>query len=193
MLRRLYDWTMTLAGHRHALWALGIIAFAESSFFPVPPDVLLIPMVLAAREKAWRMAAVASLASVVGGLFGYGIGALFFETLGRPILEFYGQEESFAQFQARYKEWGAWIVGGAGFTPFPYKVITIASGVADLDLGVFTVASGVSRAARFFLVAALLWHFGAPIRDFIERYLPWLALIFFLLLLGGFVAVRYLL
>ena len=192
MLQRLYDWTMGLAGHRHALWALAIVAFVESSVFPVPPDILLIPMVLAARERAWRIAAVATLASVLGGGLGYLIGSALFETVGRPLLEFYGQMESFQEFQALYNEWGAWIVAGAGFTPFPYKVITIASGVADLDPVVFMAASAVSRAGRFFLVAALFWKFGPPIRSFIEQNLPLLAGLFVVLLFGGFLAIRYL-
>ena len=193
MLRRLYDWAMDMAGHRHALWVLAAVAFIESSVFPVPPDILLIPMVLAARERAWRIAAVATVASVVGGGLGYLIGAALFDTVGRPLLEFYGQMESFQEFQVVYNEWGAWIVAGAGFTPFPYKVITIASGVADLDPVVFMAASAVSRGARFFLVAALLWHFGPPIRIFIEKHLPLLAGLFFVLLFGGFLAIRYIL
>ncbi len=192
MLQRLYDWTMGLAGHRHALWALAIVAFVESSVFPVPPDVLLIPMVLAARERAWRIAAVATLASVLGGGLGYLIGSALFETVGRPLLAFYGQMESFQDFQETYNEWGAWIVAGAGFTPFPYKVITIASGVVDLDPATFMAASAVSRGARFFLVAALLWKFGPPIRSFIEQNLPLLAGLFVVLLFGGFLAIRYL-
>ncbi|MGF1594067.1 MAG: YqaA family protein [Kiloniellaceae bacterium] len=192
MLRRLYDWTMQTAGHRHALAALAVISFAESSFFPIPPDVLLIPMILAARDRAWLIAAVCTAASVVGGGAGYAIGALLFDTVGRPIVEFYGYLDRYHEFQARYEAWGAWIVAGAGFTPFPYKVITITSGVMNLDLGVFMVASAVSRGARFFLLAALLWYFGPPIRRFIERYLPQLTILFFVLLLGGFVALRYL-
>jgi len=191
MLRRLYDWTMDLAGHRHALWVLAAIAFIESSVFPVPPDVLIIPMVLAARACAWRIALVATVASVAGGGLGYLIGAALFETLGRPLLEFYGQIGKFDEFRQIYEEWGAWIVAGAGFTPFPYKVVTIASGVAGLDPTTFMAASAVSRGARFFLVAALLWKFGPPIRVFIEKYLPHLAWAFFILLIGGFVALRY--
>ena len=192
MLRRLYDWTMSLAAHRHALLALAVVSFAESSVFPIPPDVLLIPMILAARERAWLIATVCTVASVVGGVAGYAIGALLFDTVGQPIVEFYGYLDRFHEFQARYDEWGAWIVAGAGFTPFPYKVITITSGVMNLDFGVFMVASALSRGARFFLVALLLWHFGSPIRSFIERYLPQLTILFFLLLFGGFIALRYL-
>ncbi len=192
MLQRLYDWTMGLAGHRRALWVLAAIAFIESSVFPIPPDVLIIPMVLATRARAWRIALVATVASVLGGGLGYLIGAALFETLGRPLLEFYGQIGKFDEFRQIYEEWGAWIVAGAGFTPFPYKVVTIASGVAGLDPVTFMAASAVSRGARFFLVAALLWKFGPPIRVFIEKYLPYLAWAFFILLIGGFVALRYL-
>jgi len=193
VLRGLYDWTMGLAGHRHAMVALFLVAFVESSVFPIPPDVLIIPMVLAARERAWRIAALATLASVVGGLAGYAIGALFYESIGRPIVELYGYAEQFARFQERYNQWGAWIVAVFGFTPFPYKVITIASGITQLDLGVFTLASVLSRGARFFLVSALLWYFGPPIRRFIESNLGALTIVFVALLLGGFAIVKYLL
>jgi len=193
VLRALYDRTMALAGTRHALWALAVVAFIESSVFPIPPDVLLLPMVLATRERAWRIAAVATVASVLGGMLGYGIGAGLFETVGRPLLEIYGYSERFQAFSARYNEWGAWIVAGAGFTPFPYKVITIASGVAGMNPWVFLVASAASRGGRFFLEVALLWWFGPPIRTFMERHLPMLTWLFFALLLGGFVAARYLL
>ncbi len=192
LLWRLYNWTMTLAAGRHAGWGLFAVAFIESSFFPIPPDVLIIPMVLAARSRAWSIAAIATLGSVLGGFFGYAIGAFFFETLGEPVLAFYGYQEKFQSFAGYYNEWGAWIVGGAGFTPLPYKVVTIASGVTSLDPTVFGVASVISRGARFFLLAALLWYFGEPIRRFVERYLPQLTILFFVLLLGGFVALKYL-
>ncbi len=184
---------MDLAGRPYALWALAVISFVESSIFPIPPDVLLIPMILAARQRAWIIALVCTLASVAGGVAGYAIGALLFDTVGQPIVEFYGYIDRFQEFQAGYEEWGAWIVAGAGFTPFPYKVITITSGVMDLNFGVFMIASVISRGARFFLLAALLWYFGPPIRSFIERYLPQLTIVFFVLLFGGFIALRYLL
>ncbi len=193
MIRRLYDWTMSLAAHRQALWALAAISFIESSVFPIPPDIILIPMVLAAREQAWKFALVCTVASVLGGLAGYGIGYYLFDALGMPLLEFYGYGDKFSQFQSYYNEWGAWIVGGAGLTPFPYKVITIASGVTALDPVVFSIASILSRGARFFLVAGLLWYFGEPIRIFIEAHLGKLATAFFVLLLGGFVAIKYIL
>ena len=193
ILRALYDWTMRLAERRGATAALAVVSFIESSVFPIPPDVLIIPMVLAARDRAWTIAAVASLASVLGGLLGYAIGALLFEAVGQPVLAFYGHLDAFAEFQRRFAEWGVWIVAGAGFTPFPYKVVTIASGAVGLDLWVFTLASAVSRSARFFLVAALLWWFGPPIRSLVERNLAALTLLFFALLFGGFLAARYLL
>lgn len=192
MLRRIYDWTMGLAGHRHALPALGLISFIESSVFPIPPDVMVVPMVLANRARAWLIAGVATVSSVLGGLAGYAIGAFLFDSVGRPLLAFYGYGEKFARFQDQYNEWGAWIVAGAGITPFPFKVITIASGVTGLDLAVFTIAALLSRGARFYLVAALLWKFGPPIRDFLENNLALLTTLFFATLLGGFIAIKFL-
>lgn len=192
MLRRLYDWTMGLAAHRHANWALAGVSCIESSVFPIPPDVLLIPMVLANRERAFRIALVCTAASVVGGLLGYAIGMFLFEQVGKPILDFYGYAPKFAEFREAYHEWGAWAVFMAGVTPFPYKVITILSGVTGLDVLVFTVASILSRGIRFYVVAWLLWRFGPPIKDFIERRLHLLFWLFCALLIGGFVLVRYL-
>ncbi|MEE8272232.1 MAG: YqaA family protein [Alphaproteobacteria bacterium] len=191
MLRSLYDWTMGLAGHRHATWGLALVSFVESSVFPIPPDLLLMPMVLAARERAWRIAAVCTAASVLGGAVGYAIGFFLFAAVGEPLLAFYGYDEDFARFQGMYNEHGGWIVFGAGLTPFPYKVITITSGVTHLDVVTFIVASLLARGARFFLVTALLWYFGAAIRAFIERWLGLLTVLFFALLLGGFIAIRY--
>ena len=191
MLRRLYDWTMGLAARRDAVWALAAVAFVEGSFFPIPPDVLLIPMVLAARDRAWRYAAVCTAASVAGGVFGYAIGWFLFEAVGEPILAFYGHAETFAAFGARYNEWGAWIVFTAGVTPFPYKVIAIASGATRLDPATFVVASIVARGLRFLIVAALLYWLGPPIRAFIERRLGLVTLVFVALLLGGFVVAKY--
>ncbi len=183
---------MAQAASPHALWILALISFVESSLFPIPPDVLLIPMVLAAPRRAWLIAGVCTVSSVVGGMLGYAIGALLFDAIGRPVLEFYGYLDKFAEFQARYNEWGAWIVFGAGLTPFPYKVITIASGVTGLNLTTFMIASVLARGLRFFLVAALLWYFGEPIRRFIENNLGWLTVLFFVLLLGGFLVLRLL-
>lgn len=190
MLRSLYDRTMALAGHRHANWALAAVSFIESSVFPIPPDVMLIPMVLAKRHKALLIAVICTAASVLGGLAGYTIGLFLFDGIGQPILEFYGYGEKFASFQSRYNEWGVWIVLIAGLTPFPYKVITIASGVTGLSLPVFLIASILARGCRFAIVTALLWKFGAPIRDFIERYLGLLFILFMVLLIGGFAVVK---
>jgi len=193
MLRRLYDWVLEMAVHRHAAWALSVVAFLESSVFPIPPDVMLIPMVLADRLKAWVYAAIATLSSVVGGIAGYAIGYFLFELVGRPVLGFYGYSEAFAEFASRYNDYGAWIVFLAGITPFPYKVITIASGATQLNFIVFLIASIAARGLRFFLVSALLYWFGPPIRDFIERRLGLVTTVFFVLLLGGFVLVKYML
>ena len=192
MIRGLYDWTISLAGHRHALWALAIVSFLESSVFPIPPDILMIPMIIAAPRRAFLIATVCLVSSVLGGLLGYYIGYGLFETVGRPVLEFYGKDAYFEDFAARYNEWGAWAVLIAGVTPFPYKVITIMSGVTQLNLGVFMVASVIARGLRFFIVAALLWKFGAPIRDFIERRLGLMFTLFVILLAGGFYVVKYL-
>jgi membrane protein YqaA with SNARE-associated domain len=191
VLRSLYDWTLSLARHPNALWALAVVAFIESSIFPIPPDVLMIAMIVARPSQAFVIAGVATVASVAGGLAGYWIGYGAFETLGRPVLEFYGKDAYFAEFQARYNEWGAWAVLIAGVTPFPYKVITILSGATALSLPVFLLASIVARGLRFFIVAALLRKFGAPIRDFIERRLGLVFTVFMALLLGGFIVVRY--
>lgn len=193
MLRRIYDWTIGLAGHRRAVFALALVSFAESSFFPVPPDLLLVPMVLAARNRAWRIAAVCTLGSVAGGLLGYAIGYFVFENLGRPLLDFYGYAETFARFQHHYNYWGAWIVAFFGLTFFPFKVITIASGVTALDLATFMGAALLSRGLRFFAEAALLWYVGPPIRAFIERNLALLTTVFLVLLIGGFALLTYVL
>jgi len=192
VLRKTYDWTMAQAARRNAVWVLAVVSFVESSVFPIPPDVLLIPMVLAAPQRAWFYALVCTVASVIGGFAGYVIGYGLYEAVAQPILALYGYADKFAHFQAMYNEWGAWIVFGAGVTPFPYKVITIASGVTNLDLVVFGVASVLSRGLRFFIVAALLWKFGPPIRGFIEQHLGKLTVAFFVLLLGGFFALRWL-
>lgn len=190
MLRRLYDHTIALAQTPYALWALAAVAFIESSIFPIPPDVMLIPMILAAPHRAWLYAGVCAVASVVGGMAGYAIGYGLFDAVGEPILAFYGKAGHIDTFRAEYAEWGAWAVLFAGLTPFPYKVITIASGAAHLNIWVFLVASIVARGLRFFLVAALLWRFGAPIRNFIERHFGLAVTLGFAVLLGGFALVK---
>ena len=190
MLRRLYDWTMGLAGHRHALRALGTVSFVESSVFPIPPDVMMIPMILARRQQAFLIATVATATSVLGGLFGYAIGMFAFEQIGQPILESLGKSDAMAAFNTRFNDFGFWPVLIAGVTPFPYKVITIMSGWTGLPILTFVVTSVIARGLRFYLVAWLLWRYGEPIRDFIERRLGLMFSLFMLLLVGGFVAVR---
>jgi membrane protein YqaA with SNARE-associated domain len=191
MLRRLYDWTIAQAASPRAPWILAAVAFTESSFFPIPPDVLLIPMVLAARERAFRFATVCTIASVLGGLLGYAIGHLLYESIGSWLIRLYGQQGTYEAFRAAYAEWGAWIILIKGLTPIPYKVVTIASGVAGYDLVAFTLLSVVTRAGRFFLVAGLVYWFGPAIRGFVERRLTLVTTLFALGLIGGFVALRY--
>ncbi len=191
MLRKLYDKTMALAGHPRAERWLALVSFAEASFFPIPPDVMMLPMILAERRRAWRIALITSLASLAGAFLGYAIGYFFYESIGEPILQAYGLLHKFEEFQQLYNEWGFWIVLAAGFTPIPFKVMTIASGVTGMALLPFALAALVGRSARFFLVAGLLYLFGPPIRTFVERYLGLLTLAFCILLVGGFVALRY--
>lgn len=191
MLRRLYNGTMALASGRYAVPTLAGVAFVESSVFPIPPDVILIPMVLAERAKAWWFALVATFSSVIGGLVGYAIGALVFDQLALPLLEFYGYMDNYENFGSWFNERGAWIVLIVGVTPFPYKVITITAGAVGLSWPVFIIASIVARGARFALVAGLLYYFGPPIRDFIERRLGLVFTIFVALVIGGLVLVRY--
>ena len=192
MIRQLYDWTISLAEHPRALWALALVAFVESSVFPIPPDILMIPMIIATPRRAFTIAGVAMVASVLGGMLGYYIGWGLFESVGRPVLEFYGKQDAFDTFSQSYNRYGAWAVLVAGVTPFPYKVITVLSGSTGLSLPVFVVSSIVARGLRFFVVAGLLWKFGAPIRDFIERRLGLMFTLFVVLLIGGFAAVKYL-
>ncbi len=191
MIRPLYNWTLSLAQSPHALWALAFVAFLESSVFPIPPDIIMIPMILARPNRAFVIAGVALVASVLGGLLGYYIGAGLFDMVGEPLLEFYGKTDAAAEFNQRFQDWGAWAVLIAGVTPFPFKVITIMSGWTGLNLWVFIISSIVARGLRFYIVAALLWKFGAPIRDFIERRLGLMFTIFMVLLLGGFYLGKY--
>ena len=192
MLQALYERILRLAAGPNALAALLAVSFVESSFFPIPPDILLIPMILARPRDAWRLAALCMLASVAGGLLGYAIGYFLFDAVGRPILEFYNAMDRYETLKAGFQEWGVWIIILKGMTPIPYKLITIASGVVQFDLGLFVAASIVSRSLRFFLIAALLWWFGDPVREFIERRLMLVTSLFAVGLVGGFVVLRYL-
>ena len=190
MLGALYDWTMAQVTHPRALWILAFVAFVESSFFPIPPDVLMIPMILARPKQAWLIALVALVASVAGGLLGYAIGAFAFDQIGAPMLAAMGKGAAMEAFNTRFNDFGFWPVLIAGITPFPYKVITIMSGWTGLPLGTFIVTSIIARGVRFFLIAALLYRFGAPVRDFIEKRLGLVFIVFVVLLLGGFYLVK---
>jgi membrane protein YqaA with SNARE-associated domain len=192
MLQSLYARILRLAAGPNALAALLGVSFVESSFFPIPPDILLIPMILARPRDAWRLAALCTLASVAGGLLGYAIGYFLFDAIGRPILEFYHAMDRYEALKAGFQQWGVWIILIKGMTPIPYKLITIASGVAQFDLVLFIGASIVSRSLRFFLIAALLWRFGDAARVFIERRLMLVTSLFAVALVGGFMVLRYL-
>lgn len=191
MLRRLYDYVIALASRPRALWVLAAVSFTESSFFPIPPDAMLIPMALARPDRGWRIAAVCTISSVAGGAMGYAIGYFLYETVGRWVIDIYGLQAGFAQFRESYAQWGLWIILIKGLTPIPYKLVTIASGVAEFDFTVFMLASLATRGARFFLVVALIRRFGPPIRDFVERYLTLVTTALVACVVGGFVLVRY--
>jgi len=191
-MRRLYDWVMRLAQHPRAIPAMGVVSFAESSFFPIPPDVMLVPMVLANRHKAFTIALVCTVTSVLGGLLGYAIGYYLSQTIGAWVIKTYGLQAGMEKFRDEFARWGIWVIMIKGLTPIPYKVVTIASGAAHFDLFTFVWASIVTRGARFFLVAALLWKYGEPIRTFIEKRLTLVMWAFLIALVGGFVAVKFL-
>ncbi|HEX3994665.1 MAG TPA: YqaA family protein [Acetobacteraceae bacterium] len=190
MLRNVYHRTLALAGSPRAGWWLALVAFTEASCFPIPPDVLLIPMALARPQRAWRLALICTIASVVGGALGYYIGYAVFNQLARPVLEFYGYGDRFAAFQAMYARWGLWVILIKGLTPIPYKIVTIASGAAKFDFWLFMAASLVTRGARFFIVATLLHFWGERVRDFIERRLTLVTSGVAVAIVGGFVALR---
>ncbi|MFT8472479.1 YqaA family protein [Acetobacter persici] len=192
MLNRLYARVLRHAASPNAPWWLMALAFAEASFFPLPPETLLVPMVLSRRDKAWVYAALCTVGSVTGGILGWIIGAFLLEHLALPIVHFYHAEHTLAALQEKFRQWGVWIILFKGLTPIPYKFVTIASGMAHFALLPFVAASLVSRGVRFFLVAGLLWKFGAPIETFLERRLPLVMGVFAVLLVGGVLALRYL-
>ncbi len=191
-MRKLYDWTIRMAEHHNALWVLAFISFIEASFFPIPPDLLMIPMIIAAPRRAWLIAGVAMVSSVLGGMLGYAIGALAYEGLGQPILAAMGKGDAMEAFNQTFVDAGFWAVLGAGITPFPYKVITIMAGWTGMPLATFIVTSIIARGLRFIIVAGLLFYFGPPVRSFIEKRLGLVFTIFFLALLGGFAVIRFL-
>lgn len=186
MLRKSYNWILNFADHPKALWMLVVVSFAESSFFPLPPDPLYFAMLLSRNDNPWRLAFICTVSSVLGGLLGYWIGFSLYETWGTAIIDFYGLAQKFENFQNSFQQWGFWIVALKGLTPIPYKLVTICSGVAKLDLKIFVLASLIARGFRFFLVAFLLRRYGLWIRDFIERHLGLVTLAGLLILLAGF-------
>jgi membrane protein YqaA with SNARE-associated domain len=192
MLRKLYARVMALAASPNAGWWLALIAFAESSFFPIPPDALLVPMALARPRSAWRFAAICTVASVTGGALGYLIGFAVFDQVAQPILKVYGYGAAYAAFQAKFQEYGLWIILIKGLTPIPYKIVTIAAGAARFDFALFMAASVLTRGLRFFLVATLLHFYGDAVRDFIERRLTLVTSALAVGILGGFLALKFL-
>ncbi|MFN3726569.1 MAG: YqaA family protein [Allosphingosinicella sp.] len=189
MFRGLYDWTLRLAHHRHAVRSMAAVSFAESSFFPIPPDVVLVPVVLANRDRAYTIAGICTIASVLGGVLGYLIGYALLETVGAWLIRLYGMGEGITQFQQTFEAYGAWIILAKGLTPIPFKLITIASGIAQFSFGIFLVTAVITRAFRFYLIAFLLKRFGEPVQAFIERRLTLVGWAVLLALFGGFAAV----
>lgn len=191
IMRTLYDWAMRHAKGRNAFWFLGAIAFAESSFFPIPPDVVLVPMALANRRRAFILAGWCTLMSVMGGMLGYAIGSSLYDSVGRWLIEVYGYGDRLEDFRRLYAHYGAWIILIKGMTPIPYKLVTIASGFAGYNFPLFVLLSAITRGARFLLVAGLLYRFGEPVREFIEKRLELVMLGFLVAIVGGFLIARY--
>lgn len=193
MLRNTYNWILGWGRSPYAALALFVLAFTESSFFPIPPDVLLMALAISVPAKAFRYALLTSVGSVLGGLFGYAIGFYFMDAIGMSVIEFYGLAGKYQYIQVLYNQYDAWAVGIAGFTPIPYKVFTITAGAFGIDLKVFVLASLVSRSARFFIIALLIYKYGAPIKAFIDKYLGWITIAFVVLLILGFTLVKFVL
>ncbi len=190
-IKKLYDWVLHWAETPYAVPALFLLAFSESSFFPVPPDVLLITLAISIPKKSFKYALICMVGSVLGGMLGYGIGLHGYEAIGRPIVDFYHGQDIMNAIKLRYDEYGFLGILVAAITPIPYKVFTIASGVFKFDFLLFMIASVIGRSTRFFLVAALIWKFGPYIRDFIEKYFNLLSIAFMILLAGGFILIKY--
>jgi membrane protein YqaA with SNARE-associated domain len=192
LLRRLYDRVVAAADKPHAVWTMGAVSFAESSFFPIPPDVMLVPMALARPDRAYRFALWCSVMSVAGGVLGYAIGALLYDSIGQWLMNIYGYGARVEEFRAAYAQWGAWIILLKGLTPIPYKIVTITSGFAGYNLGLFILFSAITRGARFFILAFLLHRYGDQARHIIEKRLGVWTALFALVLVAGFVIVVYL-
>ncbi len=191
MLKRLYHWVLHWSDSPYGAWALFILAFSESSFFPIPPDVLLVALAVGKPEKSFKFAAICALGSILGGILGYVIGWQFMAAVGEKIVAFYGLSTRVEYIEVLYNRYDAWAVGIAGFTPIPYKVFTIAAGVFKINFFIFIAASAISRSARFFLVAGLIYYFGPGIQTFIEKYFNLLVVVFIILLVGFFVILKY--
>jgi membrane protein YqaA with SNARE-associated domain len=192
-IRQIYDKSLIWVQSPSGIWALFLLAVAESSFFPIPPDIFLMVLCIAAPKKSFRYATICAVGSVLGGAIGYGLGLGFMDTLGVKILEWYGLQGKYEVVQDLYRQYDALAVGAAGFTPLPYKLFTITAGAFKINFVTFILVSIVSRSARFFLVAALIYKFGAPVRYFIERYFNILTILFFILLIGGFLLIKFIL
>ena len=191
MLKRMYEWCIAAADKPYALWLMGAVSFAESSFFPIPPDIMLIPMSLARPHKAWLYALVCTITSVAGGIVGYGIGALLYDSVGQWLINLYGYGDKVEAFRASYAEYGAWIILLKGLTPIPYKLVTITSGFANYNLLLFVIFSIIARGGRFFILAIVLNRYGAWIREVIEKRLGlWVAILVGGLVLGFIIAFR---
>ena len=192
-VKRLYDRCMKWIAGPYGVWVLFVIAFVESSFFPIPPDVFLIAMCIAAPTKAFKYAAVCAIGSAAGGALGYGLGFWFMDSVGQQIIAWYGLDDKYYRVQELYRTYDIWAVGAAGFTPLPYKLFTITAGAFQLNFPTFVVVSLLSRSARFFLVAAFIWKFGKPVQRYIDKYFNILSIVFMVLLVGGFLLIKVLL
>ncbi len=189
MFRKLYDWMLRMAGHRHAVRYMAAVSFAESSFFPIPPDAMVVPMILARREQAYWIAAVCTIASVLGGVLGYAIGYFLYDSVGLFLVNLYGAHDATSEFQLWYDRWGAAVILIKGFTPIPFKIVTIASGFFKYNFALFVLLAALTRGARFFLIAWLLSRWGAPMQEFIERRMTLVGWTLLALLAGGFALV----
>jgi membrane protein YqaA with SNARE-associated domain len=192
MFRALYDWTLRLAGHRHADRYMAAVSFAESSFFPIPPDVMLVPMMLARREQAYRIALICTISSVLGGALGYAIGMFLRDSVGEWLIRAYGMGEGIRQFETLFRTYGAEIILLKGLTPIPFKLVTIASGIAAFNFPLFMLCAAITRGARFFLIAFLLNRYGAPMQEFIEKRMNLVGTLFLIALVAGFAVVAFL-
>ncbi|MBL0941747.1 MAG: DedA family protein [Alphaproteobacteria bacterium] len=191
MLHKTYNWIMSFASHPRAVWVVSLVSFAESSFFPFPPDPLLIAMILKHRENAWRLAFIGTITSVMGGLVGYAIGYGIYETVGEKIISWYGLQEAFENFTHQFDKYGFWVIALKGLTPIPYKIVTISSGIAGYDIWKFLLASIIARSFRFYLLAALLKFYGPPIKDYIDNNLRFVTTASLAVLVGGFFLFKY--